>query len=79
MGESNNFEKVSKTEPQRWVKRPLVTVVIALMLGLAGAAWGFQVSGVWMIALLIGLIAILILLYCSGSFRSSQDKPEGQQ
>jgi len=79
MGESSNFKGVSKTGPRRWVKRPLVLVVLALMLGLAGAAWGFQISRVSIVAVLIGLLAILLWLFLLGSFQGSQDQREGRQ
>lgn len=53
------------------VKRPLVPVVLALMLGLAAAAWGFTVPRTWLIAGLAGLLAVLVLLYGRGSVRGS--------
>lgn len=79
MGDSSNFKAFSETGPRRWVKRPLVLVVLALMLGLAGAAWGFQVPRVSIVAVLAGLLAILFLLYLLGSFWGSQDQREGRQ
>jgi hypothetical protein len=72
--EQDHATQAEKTIPQTGVKRPLVLVVLALMLGLAGAAWGFQIPGIWLAVGLVGLLASLILLYFFGSFRGSQDK-----
>jgi hypothetical protein len=56
------------------VKRPLAPVVLALMLGLAVAAWGLQVPGIWLAAGLAGLLAVLVLLYGFGLVRYAQEK-----
>ena len=45
------------------VKRPLVPVVLALMLGLAAAAWGVQLPRAWLVAGLVGLLAAMAWLY----------------
>ena len=45
------------------VKRPLVPVVLALMLGLAAAAWGVHIPGAWLVAILAGLLAVMLLLF----------------
>lgn len=52
------------------VKRPLVPLVLALMLGLAGAAWGVQIPRSWLIAVLAGLLVVLFLLYFAKTFRN---------
>ncbi len=63
MGESSNFKAVSKTDLRRWVKRPLVLVVLALMVGLAAAAWGLKAPGTWLVAALAGLWVALLFLW----------------
>ena len=45
------------------VKRPLVPVVLALMLGLVAGAWGVHLPRIWLLAGLIGLLGILFLLW----------------
>ena len=45
------------------VKRPLVPLVFALMLGLAAAAWGVHIPKVWLMILLAGLLSVMLLLY----------------
>ena len=45
------------------VKRPLVPVVLALMLGLGAAAWGFHVPRAWLLAGLAGLLVFLLLFW----------------
>jgi hypothetical protein len=77
--ERGHAARAEKTTPQIGVKRPLVLVVLALMLGLAVAAWGFQIPGIWLAVGLVGLLASLILIYFLGSFRGSQDKRKGRQ
>ena len=49
--------------PRTGIKRPLVPVVLALMLGLVAAAWGVHISKFWLSAGLIGLLGILLLLW----------------
>ena len=56
------------------VKRPLVPVVLALMVGLVAAAWGFKVPGRWLLVGLAGLLAVLALLRGRGSGQSSKDQ-----
>jgi hypothetical protein len=51
------------------IKRPLVPIVLALMLGLAGAAWGLQVPRTWLLAGLTGLLGIILLLWILASSR----------
>lgn len=66
-----------RTEPAvtgTGVKRPLVPVVLAFMLGLVAAAWGFPVTGIWLVAGLAGLAAVLFLVYWFGFVRGSADK-----
>jgi hypothetical protein len=54
--------------PGTGVKRPLVPVVLALMVGLVAAAWGFHLPRTWLLAGLIGLLGILLLVWLlSGS------------
>jgi len=45
------------------VKRPLVPVVLALMVGLATAAWGLHIPRIWLLIGLAGLLAILLVLW----------------
>lgn len=59
------------------VKRPLVPVVLALMAGLTAAAWGFEVPGTWLVAGLIGLLAVLMLLQGFSSVRGSIEQGSG--
>ena len=49
--------------PRAGVKRPLVPVVLALMLGLVAAAWGLHLPRIWLLAGLTGLLGILWLLW----------------
>jgi hypothetical protein len=49
--------------PRTGVKRPLVPVVLALMLGLVAAAWGVHIPRNWLLAGLAGLLGILLLLW----------------
>jgi hypothetical protein len=56
------------------VKRPLVPVVLALMVGLVAAAWGFKIPGGWLLVGLAGLLAVLALLRGRGSGQSSKDQ-----
>jgi hypothetical protein len=49
--------------PRTGIKRPLVPVVLALMLGLAAADWGLHIPRFWLLAGLIGLLGILLLLW----------------
>jgi hypothetical protein len=74
--EQGHATEEKKTTPGTGVKRPLVPVVLALMLGLAGAAWGLQIPGVWLVVALVGLLAVLVGLYfflpLSGVQRTSE-------
>ena len=54
-------------------KRPLIPIVLSLMLGLGAAAWGFEITGIWLIAGLAGLLAVMFLVYYLGFLRASQD------
>jgi hypothetical protein len=65
------------------VKRPLVVVVLAMMVGLAAAAWGLKVTGTWLVIGLAGLLAVLLLVYGLGSSgglpnqrRDGQEEPK---
>ena len=61
------------------VKRPLVVVVLALMLGLAAAAWGLKVTGTWLVIGLAGLLAVLFLIYGLGSVGGSHNQGREDQ
>ena len=54
------------------VKRPLVPLVFALMLGLAAAAWGVHIPKVWLIAVLAGLLVVMLLLFLGAPSGSRQ-------
>jgi hypothetical protein len=56
------------------VKRPLVPVVLALMVGLAAAAWGFKLPGTWLVLGLAGLLVVLVLFHGFGSIRGAKDQ-----
>jgi hypothetical protein len=51
------------TNPRTGVKRPLVPVVLALMVGLVAAAWGLHIPRIWLLAGLTGLLGILLVLW----------------
>jgi len=59
------------------VKRPLIPVVLALMAGLAAAAWGFKISWKWLVIGLAGLLAVLIFLHRFGSVRGPKGRGRG--
>lgn len=54
---------VEKPVNRSGTKRPLVPLVLALMLGLAGADWGLRIPRSWLIGALAGLLVILVGLY----------------
>lgn len=56
------------------VKRPLVPLVMALMLGLAAAAWGVRIPGVWLVAALAGLLVIMLWGYVRMRSGRPQDR-----
>ena len=59
-------EHASRTKPvstRTGVKRPLVPVVLALMVGLVAAAWGLHIPKIWLFAGLTGLLGILLALW----------------
>jgi hypothetical protein len=59
-------EHASQDAPVRTrtgVKRPLVPVVLALMVGLGAAAWGLHLPRIWVLAGLGGLLGILLVLW----------------
>ena len=58
------------------VKRPLVPVVLALMLGLAAAAWGVKLPQAWLVAGLLGLLVAMAWLYVRPQ---SQRLPKGRK
>jgi|WetSurMetagenome_2_1015567.scaffolds.fasta_scaffold51622_2 hypothetical protein len=61
------------------MKRPLVPVVLALMVGLTAAAWGVQIPGGWLLAGLAALLVIMLLLFLatpSGPKTPPRDSPE---
>ena len=56
----------SQNEPgstRTGVKRPLVPVVLALMVGLAAAAWGLHIPRIWLLIGLAGLLGVLWVLW----------------
>ncbi len=57
------------------MKRPLVPVVLALMLGLAAAAWGVQIPGGWLLAGLAALLVIMLLLFFATPSGSDKENP----
>lgn len=62
------------------VKRPLVLVVLALMVGLAAAAWGLKVTGTWLVIGLAGLLGVLFLVYGLGFGGGSREqRRDGQE
>ncbi len=77
--EQSHATENDKTIPRIGVKRPLVVVVLALMLGLAGAAWGLHIPKVWLVVILVGLLAVILLFYLLSSFRGSADQRAGRQ
>ncbi len=67
-------EKENKA-PGAGLKRPLVPLVLALMLGLAAAAWGLDISGFWLLAGLAALLAVMGLGYLvNGSAQSTDER-----
>ncbi len=76
--EQSHATENDKTIPRIGVKRPLV-VVLALMLGLAGAAWGLHIPKVWLVVILVGLLAVILLFYLLSSFWGSADQRAGRQ
>jgi membrane protein implicated in regulation of membrane protease activity len=61
------------------MKRPLVPVVLALMVGLTAAAWGVQIPGGWLAAGLAALLVIMLLLFWatpSGPKNPPRDSPK---
>jgi hypothetical protein len=59
------------------VKRPLVPLVMALMLGLAAAAWGVRIPTVWLVAGLAGLI--IFMLWGLVRLRSGRERDRGRE
>lgn len=55
--------QVETTGARTGVKRPLVPVVLALMVGLVAAAWGLHIPRIWLFAGLTGLLVILLALW----------------
>ncbi len=59
------------------LKRPLVPLVLALMLGLAAADWGLDIPRGWLVAGLAALLLFLVLSQFSQLFRESRpNKPD---
>jgi hypothetical protein len=64
--------------PMAGVKRPLVPLVLALMLGLAAAAWGVNIAEFWLVAGLAALLAVMFLgFFCTG-FKESRRRSNKQ-
>ena len=57
------------------MKRPLVPVVLAVMLGLAAAAWGVRLPGGWLLAGLAALLVIMVLLFLATPSGSGKENP----
>uniref|UniRef100_A0A7C3Z164 Uncharacterized protein n=1 Tax=Desulfobacca acetoxidans TaxID=60893 RepID=A0A7C3Z164_9BACT len=55
--------ETGKVIVRKGLKRPLVLVVLAFMLGLATAAWGLRIPRLWLMGGLAGSLVFLILLY----------------
>ncbi len=64
--------------PMAGVKRPLAPLVVALMLGLAAAAWGVHISEFWLLAGLAGLLAVMVLGYFFTGFKASRRRSDQQ-
>jgi hypothetical protein len=64
--------------PGTVLKRPLVPLVLAFMLGLLAAAWGLNISGYWLVALLAGLLVVMFLGYFFNGFGKSQGERHEQ-
>lgn len=63
--------------PMAGIKRPLVPLVLAFMLGLLAAAWGLNLPKFWLVALLAGLLVVLFLgFFFSGSGKSRPERHE---
>ncbi len=54
------------------VKRPVVPVILALMLGLAAAAWGVRIPRFWLVVLLAGLLVAMLVLFLAIPSRSDK-------
>ena len=54
------------------IKRPLLPLVLALMLGLAAAAWGVSLPRTWLVAILAGLLAVMLLLFLGKGPKSTK-------
>ncbi len=62
------------------IKRPVVPVVLALMLGLAAAAWGVRIPRFWLVVLLSGLLVAMLLLFLAIPSRSDKKNlPDGEE
>jgi hypothetical protein len=62
------------------IKRPLVPLVLALMVGLAAAAWGVNIPRTWLLASMAALLVIMLLLFLGqappSSNQSTPDSPK---
>jgi uncharacterized membrane protein YfcA len=56
------------------VKRPLVPVVLALMLGLAAGAWGVQIPRGWLALMLAVLLGAMFLWFFSARHKLQHGK-----
>ena len=61
------------------VKRPLVPLVLALMGGLAAAAWGVQIPKIWLAAGLAGLLVVMVWLYVKQRTAGGSESPKEPQ
>ncbi len=62
------------------MKRPLIPLVLALMVGLAAAAWGVNIPRTWLLVSMAALLVIMLLLFRgqapSSSKQSMPDIPK---
>ncbi len=54
------------------MKRPLIPLVLALMVGLAAAAWGVNIPRTWLLGIMAALLVIMLRLFWSQSPSASK-------
>ena len=54
------------------MKRPLIPLVLALMVGLAAAAWGVNIPRTWLLVIMAALLVIMLLLFWGQAPSSSK-------
>ena len=59
------------------MKRPLIPLVLALMVGLAAAAWGVNLPRPWLLIILAALLVIMLLLFWGRAPSSSKPGTAG--